>query len=71
VRLMFAAPFRVFGSAARTETLPPHVRPLRLAARSEYSQTQVSPYRFGDPTLPLGHSLGFVVFPEPATLGYV
>jgi len=67
---MSAAPFRVFGSAARTETLPPRIRPLWLAARSEYSQTQVSPYWLDDPTLPLGHSIGYVVFPEPATLSY-
>jgi hypothetical protein len=64
------APFRVFGFAARTGASPPRDRPLRLAARPEYSQTQVPPLWVRRSHSAVGHSLGFVVFPEPATLGY-
>jgi hypothetical protein len=42
----------------------------RLAARPEYSQTQVPPLLVRRSHFAVGHSLGCVVFPEPATLGY-
>jgi hypothetical protein len=42
----------------------------RLAARPEYSQTQVPPLWVRRSHFAVGHFLGFVVFPEPATLGY-
>jgi hypothetical protein len=41
-----------------------------LAARSEYSLTQVPPLLVRRSHFAVGHFLGSVVFPEPATLGY-
>jgi hypothetical protein len=77
IRLKIYSLFHSFGgpSECSDSLLEPGRRRLvivlsRLAARPEYSQTQVPPLWVRRSHFAVGHFLGFVVFPEPATLGY-
>jgi hypothetical protein len=69
VRLMPARPFRVFGFAARTSVSPPwFVLSQGWLFVQSYRPLRYRRYGFDDPTVPLVHFLGCVVFPERTLL---